>query len=403
MVIGTPTLLPGSYRGAIGGAVRWRQVVSPVLARSGVLAALISGFLLLVASLPPQLADRESWFWVPASFGGVAVLMSPRRPVVVLAFWTGAVAAYVLAVADPTATWVPTAAVLYQVTSYGARAAVPFIGVAGGGIILSTLVISAWRYDADWTEASVVVYVVAIPLLGVGWGAASRELRRRNEELVRLRVVELRSAIAEERRRIAGEVHDDVGHHLAAISVRARTMGRSQTNAAEARSTLCSIADTASQALTSMRGVVSMLHKDDDLVPWSPRPGLANLCDLLAGIRATGLHVDLEIDQDFGQLVGEVDRAAYRIVQEALANVLHHAAATRVLVTVRRGPLGIRITIADDGGSVPPHAGSVDAAKGRGIVGMQQRAAAAGGSVSIGATGRLGGWLVCADLPLGPE
>jgi signal transduction histidine kinase len=389
-------------RGVDGGA-DWRWVVAPVLAQSGVLAVLISGFLLLVAVLALPLSERESWFWVPALLGGVAVLLPPRRSVVVLVFWTGVVAAYVAAVADPSATWVPTAAVLYQVTSHARRAAVPFIGVAGGLIVLSTIVISAWKYDAEWIEASILVYVVAIPLLGVGWGAATLELRRRNEELVRLRAVELRAVVAEERRRIAGEVHDEVGHHLAAISVRARAAGRAASSDAEARSTLLSIADTASQALTSMRGVVTILHNDDRSVPWSPQPSLGHLRDLLDGVRATGLQVGLKIDEDLGPLGDEVDRAAYRIVQEALANVLHHAAATRVLVTVHRGPLGVQITIEDDGRSTPSRAGSVDAAPGRGIVGMQQRAVAAGGSVSVDASSLLGGWLVRADLPLGRE
>ena len=389
-------------RRACGASVR-RLSASPMLARSGVLSVLISGFLLLVALLPPPLYERESWFWVPASLGGVAVLISPRRPVVVLAFWTAIVISYVVAVPDLTATWVPTAAVLYQITSYGGRALVPLISMAGGGIVLSTVVISAWKYGAEWTEASTLVYVVAIPLLGVGWGAASRELRRRNEELVRLRAVELRAVVAEERRRIAGDVHDEVGHHLVAISVRARTMGRAQTGEAEARSTLRSIAETASQALTSMRGVVSMLHDHDQSVPWLPQPGLAHLPELLDGTRATGLQVDLETFGHREQLGEEADRAAYRIVQEALANVLHHAAANRVLVTVHRGPQGVRITVADDGRSAGPPVGSVDTVKGRGIVGMQERAAAVGGSVSICGSSRLGGWLVCADLPVESE
>ncbi len=382
---------------------RWRA--SPALARSGVLAFLISGFLLLVALLTPPQFEREPWFWVPASLGGVAVLITPRRPAVVLASWTAIIAAYVVAVPDPTATWVPTAAVLYQVTAYGRRVVVPLIGLAGAGIILSTIVISAWRYGGDWNDASTLVYVVAIPLLGVGWGAASRQLRRRNEELERLRAVELRAVVAEERRRIAGDVHDEVGHHLVAITVRARTMGRGQSSEAAARSALRSIAETATQALTSMRGVVSLLHDDDQPVPWSPQPGLAQLPELLDGTRATGLRVELETIGSPASLAVEADRAAYRIVQEALANVLHHANATRALVTVHGSRSIVRIEIADDGtsGASPAASAETGRGRGRGIVGMQERAAAVGGTVSIIGSRVLGGWLVRADLPLEPR
>ncbi len=380
-----------------------RLGASPMLARSGVLAVLISGFLLLVPVLPPILPERESWFWVPASLGGVAVLITPRRPVLVLAFWSVMVVAYVNAGSDPTATWVPTAAVLYQVTTYGRRVSVSLIAMVGGGIVLSTILIAAWKYGEDWWDAPALVYVVAIPLLGVGWGAASRELRRRNEELERLRAVELRAVVAEERRRIAGDVHDEVGHHLVAISVRARTLAGAQISQSVARSTLRSIAETASQALTSMRGVVSILHDSDQSAPWLPHAGLAHLPELLEATRATGLQVDLDTVGHRRPLGAAADLAAYRIVQEALANVLHHADASRALVTVRGSSDGVRITVADDGRSAGPPAGSVDAVKGRGIVGMQERAASAGGSVSIGGSSRLGGWLVCADLPRVPE
>jgi signal transduction histidine kinase len=388
-------------RAYVASLRRWRA--SPVLARSGVLALLISGFLLLVALLTPLPLLREPWFWVPASLGGVAVLITPRRPVVVLACWTLIVLAYVVAVPDPAATWVPTAAVLYQVTAYGGRVAAPLIGLAGAGIILSTIVISDWRYGEDWNDASTLVYVIAIPLLGVGWGAASRQLLRRNEELERLRAVELRAVVAEERRRIAGDVHDEVGHHLVAIAVRARTMGRAQTSGAAARVALRSVAETASQALTSMRGVVSMLHDADQPGPWSPRPGLAQLPELLDGTRAAGLLVDLQTTGSPAPRAVETDRAAYRIVQEALANVLHHANATRVLVTVCGSPSGVRIEVADDGrsGAPRPGSGATGTVPGRGVVGMRERAAAVGGAVSIGGSA-LGGWLVRADLPVEP-
>jgi signal transduction histidine kinase len=387
-------------RGYTAGGRRWRA--SPPLARSGVLAVLISGFLLLMALLASLDLAREPWFWVPASLGGLAVLIPPRRPVLALTCWTVIAAAYLVAVPEPTATWVPTAAVLYQVTAYGDRVVVPLIGLAGAGVILSTVAISTWRDNGASYDASTLVYAVAVPLLGVGWGAASRQLRRRNEELQRLRAVELRAVVAEERRRIASDVHDEVGHHLVAIAVRARTVSRAQSSEVAARSALRSVAEMASQALTSMRGVVAMLHDPEQQVQWSPQPSLAQLPDLLDGTRAAGLQVDLETTGSLASLAVETDRAAYRIVQEALANVLHHANATRVLVTVHSGTSVVRIEVADDGRSGAPPAGSAKTSPGRGIVGMRERAAAVDGRMSIVGS-VLGGWLVRADLPVTPR
>jgi signal transduction histidine kinase len=101
-------------------------------------------------------------------------------------------------------------------------------------------------------------------------------------------------------------------------------------------------------------------------------------------------------------LAVEADRAAYRIVQEALANVLHHANATRALVTVHGSRSVVRIEIADDGTSGTSPAGVAEMVRGRGIVGMQERAAAVGGTVSIIGDSVLGGWSVRADLPVEP-
>ncbi|MGL5810233.1 MAG: sensor histidine kinase [Nocardioides sp.] len=378
-------------------AQRWHA--SPALARSGLLALLITGFLLLVALLAPPEVELEPWFWMPAILAGAAVLIPPQRTVLVLACWVVVATSYVVAVPDYAATWVTTAAVLYQVTAYGGRIFVWLIGLAGAGIVMSTILIAAWRHGDDWNDPSTLVYVVAIPLLGVGWGAASRQLRLRNEELERLRAVELRAVVAEERRRIADDVHDEVGHHLVAIAVRARRIGRAESGDAAARAALRSVADTAAQALTSMRGVVSLLHDRDQPAPWSPRPGLAQLPELLDGIRSTGLRVDLEATGTTASLGAESDRTAYRIVQEALANVLHHAGATRVLVTVHGGPLSVRIEVADDGRSGTPPASSAATSSGRGMVGMRERAASVGGTLSVLGSA-LGGWLVRADLPV---
>lgn len=376
---------------------RWRALPAP--ARSRFHALLVSGLLITAAATYSAPPEMRPWWWVPAILGGLPILISATRPGRALLCFGVIISAYVTAVPDVAPAWVATAAVLYQVVAHGSKGAPVAVAAVGVCTVLVTSVIVALRLEGSWIEPSLLIYAFVVPAMGVGWGAAARLLRLRNAELERLRAVELRAVVADERRRIAGDVHDVVGHHLVAIAVRARTLEQAAASEPAARSALSSVASAASEALTSMRKVVAMLRDPDQVDDRVPQPGTAQLVELVGGARRSGLSVELQMPDLPMALPIEVDVAAFRIIQEALTNVLRHASATRAQVTLRVGSTGVEVSVADDGrtGAVP---GGVVLSGRHGLIGMRERATGVGGVLEVGRS-RLGGWLVRAELPIG--
>lgn len=202
-------------------------------------------------------------------------------------------------------------------------------------------------------------------------------------------------------RRIARELHDVIGHSLAAVNVQARVAATVFDTAPEqARDALAAIETTSRDALREARAALSVLRRGDQLDPTNPvdpgtpAPGLDQLDALLGGVRAAGLQVSVHHDHDSDPLPALADAAAYRIVQESLTNVLRHAHATQVSIHIGQqdGVLGVEVL--DDGrGPVTP------GPDGSGLVGMRERAAALGGHLQAGpAPG--GGFRVAARIPV---
>lgn len=192
-------------------------------------------------------------------------------------------------------------------------------------------------------------------------------------------------------------MHDIVTHSLSVMVALAD--GADATNASSpdrAGQVMRQVAATGRQAIGEMQRTVTALRTDPDEDARYPLPGLADLDDLLAQVRAAGLQVRLTIQGQARSLPPGAQLAAYRIVQEALTNVRKHAAgATGASVTLRYDADGIDVEIGDDG-----HAGGGVA--GHGITGMRERAIAYGGSIAAG-PGPGGGWLVRARLAGGPD
>ena len=212
-----------------------------------------------------------------------------------------------------------------------------------------------------------------------------------------MRVAELVSAdreavVAAERERIARDLHDVVAHSLSVMVIQAQAAERvlegEQTSAREA---LASIDATGRQALAEMRRLVGMLREREYTL--SPQPGMGQLDLLLDQVRAAGLPVEIETQGEPRPLAPGVDLAAYRIVQEALTNVLKHAGPASARVTVRYAANGVELEVADDGvgaGDGPPG--------GHGLAGMRERVAVYGGALEAGSVnGR--GFRVRATLP----
>jgi signal transduction histidine kinase len=228
---------------------------------------------------------------------------------------------------------------------------------------------------------------------------SAQVLAERNAELQRLREVEARQVVVQERTRIARELHDVVAHHVSAIVIRAQAASRLAENRPEVAAEATSwIAGAGQEALTAMRHTVRVLRNaGDDPALLAPQATLADVPAMVARLAGAGLHVDVDLPDPLPHLAPQVELAAVRIAQEALTNALRHAHADRAVIVAREVPTGLVIEVHDDGQAV---AGATPPAQveGHGLRGMAERAAACGGGLDVGRS-ELGGWRVTAFLP----
>jgi signal transduction histidine kinase len=237
-----------------------------------------------------------------------------------------------------------------------------------------------------------VIPILAFWLAGVLVRARRRAaaLAGRNAALQR----QAEQAAAAERTRIARELHDIVAHHLSVIVLQAAG-ARASGKAAEA--TLEKIENSGRQALAETRRLLGVLRDPDQETGLAPQPGISELDTLTASVRAAGLPVNLVIDGDHAAVPAAVDVSVYRIVQEALTNILKHAGRARADVTIGCADEAVTIEITDDGTREP---GDRVPAGGHGLAGMRERAAIFGGELHAGPRPG-GGFAVHARLPLG--
>ncbi|GAA1919500.1 histidine kinase [Streptomyces durmitorensis] len=227
-------------------------------------------------------------------------------------------------------------------------------------------------------------------------------IRERAERAERTREEEARRRVAEERLRIARDLHDVVAHHIALVNVQAgvaaHVMDKRPDQAKEA---LSHVRDASRSALNELRATVGLLRQTGDPeAPTEPAPGLARLEDLVDTFRHAGLPVEVAVSDDATELPAGVDLAAYRIIQEALTNVQKHAGtgAKAEVSVIRVGP-NAELTILDDGGGEKrEHSGESDGG-GHGLIGMRERVSALGGRCTAGPRYG-GGFRVHAILPV---
>jgi signal transduction histidine kinase len=230
--------------------------------------------------------------------------------------------------------------------------------------------------------------------------------RRQRETLLEERAVVLerereeraRAAVAEERTRIARELHDVVAHAISVIILQGRGGRRLlHEDPEEARRAFDTIERTASQALGEMRRLLGMLRAGDESLALAPQPSLSALDALAREVTDAGLPVEVKIVGEPVALPAGVDLSAYRIVQEALTNALKHAGPARANVSVRYGEGELEIEILDDGSASANGDGT-----GHGLLGIRERVNVYGGSFEAGRR-TIGGYAVRARLPYGPE
>jgi signal transduction histidine kinase len=258
----------------------------------------------------------------------------------------------------------------------------------------------AWSYAAD---AGTQNTVPSTFFAGVAW-LAGRAMRRRQQlvellgdraqQLEREREERVRAMVAEERGRIARELHDVVAHSVSVMVVQAqagpRLGDREQTTTA-----FEAIEASGREALVELRRLLGILRTDDEQLAIGPQPGLASLGGLVEQMGEAGLAVELRIDGEPVALAPGVDLSAYRIVQEALTNTLRHAGRARAHVAVRYSPSAVELEIADDGQGAPATVNG----SGHGLIGMRERTALYGGRLDAGPRPG-GGFVVRAQLPL---
>jgi signal transduction histidine kinase len=310
----------------------------------------------------------------------------------------------------------------------------------GGVAIIALYSVGRYATDNRWAHVGVVAAIVVVvvdSLTGpLSWGEGvfggvvmfvawyvGRRLRLRQEraaELLREQAAEARRIVTEERTRIARELHDVVAHRVSLMTVQA---GAAKAVAAEdpeaAVRAMGAVEEAGRQALAELRHLLGVLRPETGLDGLGPQPGLADLPRLVEQIRGAGVDVSLATDGVPADLPARVDLFAYRIVQEALTNVLKHAgpgAHTEVRLGTDRS--GIVIEVVDNGkGSEPPSAAAGPlrpaespvgdrqdrrSAAGHGIVGMRERALLLGGTLDARPRPG-GGFRVVAHLPTGGE
>ncbi len=295
----------------------------------------------------------------------------------------------------------------------------------GCGVLLTWFVVGLFIDIVGGRAGDVVPLAVWIVVgFGVGYLISRRtEQARRATEAARVLALEQERqtarAIEDERARIARELHDVVAHGLSVIVVQAgaerRALGspdRGSGTVPEPPSVvgvdvesidaaLRAIEKAGRDALADLRRLLGLLRRTEEPLALTPQPGLAQLGDLVASVRDAGLDVELEVTGDPAQLPAGLDLTAYRIVQEALTNVLKHADAQGVSVGIafERNLVDLRVSN-DGGGSGTNGANPVAAAgAGHGLIGMRERVKVFGGSLTAGAQ-EAGGWVVHAQLPI---
>jgi signal transduction histidine kinase len=208
-----------------------------------------------------------------------------------------------------------------------------------------------------------------------------------------------RRAVLEERARIARELHDVVAHHMSLIAVRAETAPYRLPGLPEsAQAEFGSLSEVARQALAEMRRLLGVLRHDQP-ADLAPQPELADVPALVDTARRAGLPVELSAPAALDHVPSGVGICAYRIVQESLSNASQHAPGAAVTVSVDHEPGAVLLRVANGPGGSPGRSED-EYRPGHGLIGMRERVAVLGGSLSAGPSPD-GGFVVCAVLPLG--
>ena len=369
-----------------------------------VLMALVAALELAVRQDAEDAPETTLWFSIPATVLLVLVLLARRR------FAFGAPAAFWLvgaALSFADGHLIPFASGVYLAGMVAAFMLGNLRDAVHARVGLLVVVGSAAIIVYNLPDHSAGVFVFIPLLFAIAW-IAGYALRTRVEQAEaaevraaqaeRERELAARIAVAEERARIARELHDVVAHAVSVMVLRTGAVRHGlPADRADDREALRDVERVGRTALAEMRRLLGAMRNGTDELELTPQPGLGNLAPLLDEVRSAGLAVTLHIEGEAVALPPAIDLSAYRIVQEGLTNALKHARASSADVVLRYAPEELRIEVRDDGrGAATPDG------MGHGLVGVRERVTLFGGEMSAGpADGE--GFVLRTRLPLRTE
>jgi signal transduction histidine kinase len=397
-------VVPVAYGRSVQGALVWLRR-RPMLVDAGLALLVMAAWLAMAGGLRTAQA--------PFGLAICAALVLRRAYPAAVWLWICAVGVAQLVVGVPPGLYAFAVAVaFYTVVAYGpgwARLLVPPAALVAAGLTA-----------ARWMPPGVplpdrlnALLALASPLV-IAWVAGEynrtrrayfEQLEERAERAERERDTRARMAVAEERARIARELHDVVAHNVSVIVIQSdgAASALDEGDAAAARGAVQAIGATGRTALGEMRRLLGVLGTEA-AESYAPLPGIDDLEALVERVRTAGLPVKLEVDGEPRELSQGRALAVYRIVQESLTNTLKHAGAgASALVRIGYEPRTLAVQVEDDGhGPATDGAPAGDRPAGHGLVGMRERAAMFGGTLHAGPR-RPHGFVVLAQLPWGAE
>jgi signal transduction histidine kinase len=380
----------------------WRQL-DPYGDAAIAIALLVFGLVNIATSPSRSYPPPRALDFLFLAAVAVPFVARRRAPVAVLAVVMGASLAWIyvlfpLSQQGPFEAFVALIAATYTAAAYtSGRDAAVSLGVVVVGVAAGVLTGALGGQPAgDYIPFALWIAVAYV---------VGRVFRRRQLLAARLgdrlasverdRDADARHAVAEERARIARELHDVIAHSVSVMVVQAGAGERVlEEDPHSARESFRSIRETGGQTLIEMRRLLGLLRHDEHALSLAPQPSIARLGALVHDVSAAGLPTSLRIEGEQKPLAPGIELSAYRIVQEALTNVRKHAAAGRADVVVSYGNDEVTIEVLDDGTGGPKGNGS-----GHGLIGMRERAALYGGTIVAGVRPE-GGFRVRAVLPL---
>jgi signal transduction histidine kinase len=379
------------------GSARWRFGFDVAV------ALVFTVFCLVVTDhIPPEDGERyNGWGVATIVVVGVALLLQRRWPHVALGVVVAGLGTYTAANFAGGPVYLAPLVPLYTIAQRGDRRRTWTAVVATIVLLLPFALISenpGQNFAYFLAFAGWIGGAVFLGTAHFSRRAYLAELEQRARDLEDSREEETRRRVAEERLRIARDLHDVIAHGIATIHMQSgaalHVLDRRPEQAGPA---LAAIKQLSKQTLDELRATVGVLRDDED-VPLAPTPGLDQVATLIENARNAGVKVAIDCEPRPADTPAAVDVAAYRIVQEALTNVMRHAGVNAsATVTIRHEPDAVRVEVVDDGRGA---ASTVDAERGgHGIAGMAERAATVGGDLIAGPRPG-GGFGVVARLPL---